>query len=85
MTKEKNRKFYKTIIQITILSEDHPVGSGMELSAINNAITDGDCSGACELIQEKQVCAGRMAKLLVEQGSDPGFFGLDEDGKEVEE
>ncbi len=85
MAKEKRRKFFKTVVQVTILSEDKPVGPNMELDQIHYAITDGDCSGDCKVVSQKQVSGKKMAMLLTEQGSDPGFFNLDENGKKLEE
>ena len=35
--------------------------------------------------KEEEVSAKDMATLLINQQSDPEFFGLDEDGNEVDE
>jgi hypothetical protein len=77
------RKFYKSIIEITVLSEDKPVES-LDLLDINYLITFGDCSGKVEIKEEKEVSPQEMARLLIEQSSEPEFFNLDEDGKDLD-
>lgn len=53
---------------------------------VANDIMDGDCSGKATTMVENQVVSGkRMAKLLQEQGSDPEFFQLDENGNDLED
>ena len=84
-TKKTKKKYWKTVIEVTVLSEDKPVGEGLELDDIHYEITEGHCSGDIVIKSQKQVCAKTMAKLLESQGSDPGFFQLDEDGKELED
>ena len=65
-------KFYRTIIQIEVLSKD-PFEC-TDLSEINYAITEGDCSGKVEIIQSEKVPPEKMAELLKSQGSDPNFL-----------
>jgi len=79
------KKYFKTIIEIEILSEDEPVGNGLSLGEINDEITQGHCSGQILTKKEEEVSAKDMATLLINQQSDPEFFGLDEDGNEVDE
>ena len=43
-------------------------------------ITDGGSSGGELTIEPQEVTAPEMARLLIEQGSDPEFFRLNEDG-----
>lgn len=76
------RKFYVTKFTVTVLSEQ-PIGDCLELRTIDSLITEGDCSGAVEQHQSKVVGGKKMAALLLEQQSDPGFFGLTEDGKDT--
>lgn len=88
------RKFYRSVVTVEILSEepfafDDSDGNGVscpKLDAISTAITSGDCSGAVDVKVHNQAVSGKqMAKLLEKQGSDPGFFRLTEDGKDLEE
>jgi hypothetical protein len=74
-----NRKFYRTVIQIEVLSEE-PLADSDNLESIYYDITEGDCSGAVKTIAVEQVNGSHMASLLNSQGSDPGFFQLTEDG-----
>jgi hypothetical protein len=78
----KKRSFYVTKFVVTVLSE-YRLTDGVELSAVDYAISDGDCSGEVEQFASKKVSAKVMAKLLKKQGSDPGFFQLTKDGKDL--
>ncbi len=73
--------FYQTMIFVQVLSEE-PLWPDMTLSEVNDAISTGECSGKI-VRTPTEVDGPTMAKLLIEQGSDPGFFGLDEQGREV--
>ncbi len=77
------RKFYRTTITLEILSE-HDIG-GLDIQQVVGEMVDGELSGRIlEWIPER--IGGRTAAmLLMKQGSDPGFFGLDEKGNEVQE
>ena len=75
------RKFYKQIIQIELLSEDVPF-EWDNLVNINDAMLT-DWSGKVEEISCDEVTPEEMAKLLIAQDSDPEFFGLDENGKDM--
>lgn len=75
------RRFYRTVVQIEILSEE-PFGNPEDLENVHYAITEGDCSGSVTILAQEQVDAARMAKLLEAQGSDAGFFRLDSEGNE---
>jgi len=74
--------FYRTVVQVEILSRgqlpEHP-----SLEYIAHEITEGDCSGTVRRTVEEQVDGPAMAGLLLEQGSDPLFLGLTEDGREA--
>jgi hypothetical protein len=80
------RKFYRHVIQVEVLSEYKIAMENMDLDNIHQIITDGDCSGMVEVKIANQVVSEKeMAELLEKQGSDPGFFNLDKDGKSTEE
>lgn len=76
------RKFYKTVIQTTVLSEE-PF-EYENLSQVNSAITAGDCSGKVETVEAKELSGKEMAQALLAQGSDPQFFQIDENGESIE-
>lgn len=78
---EEVRKFYKTILQIEVLSEDEPIDDELSLKEIDYAITEGDCSGIVKIVETVELTPEQAAKALEAQGSDPEFFGLTEDGK----
>ena len=78
------RKFYRTVVQIEILS-DEPY-EGDDLDTIHYDITEGDCSGKLgDVVSNEEVDGPTMAKLLLSQDSDPGFFDLTEDGEDTED
>ena len=72
-------KFFKTIIQIKVLSEYQPVDD-LDLRQIAHEIYDGDCVGTSEVISAKEISPSDCAEELSEMGSEPEFFGLDRDG-----
>ena len=80
------RKFYKTTITITVLSEDEPVSDDTDDFLIDLAwqIKEGDWSGKVEVTSTKELTAKQAAQALKRQGSDPEFFCLDDDGCEIE-
>lgn len=71
----EQKKYYKTTIQVEVLSEE-PLGSqsAKNLEAINYLITEGDCSGVVNVIEEKILNKIQIEKELENQGSDPNFF-----------
>lgn len=73
------RKFYRTLIQVEVLTED-PY-SPEDLSNVAEDITTGDASGTFRITKSEEVDGPTMAKLLIAQGSDPGFFSLTDDGE----
>jgi len=82
--KMTKRKFYRTVVQIEILSEEPYEGS--DLASIMYDITEGHCSGEVENIARNEEKNGKeMADLLIAQRSDPEFFQLDEEGNDTEE
>ena len=74
------KKFFKTTITIEILSEKKY--NSTDLSKIAYDITDGDCSGKVEVSSYQELTPQEAAKALLAQGSDPEFFGLDDDGND---
>jgi len=76
------RKFYRTIVHFEVLSEDAPVGDDVSLETIAAECDTGNWSGRFLDNTEEELTAPEMARALIEQGSDPEFFQLEE---EVEE
>ncbi len=75
------RKFYKTKFIITVLSET-PI-QDIGLDHLYNEVTHGDCV-LQKMDSREQIVSGKiMAKELFKAGSEPGFFRLDKDGKEM--
>lgn len=75
---------FKTVFKIEVLSEEQ-LADGIDLEQIAYQITDGPCSGLVTIESCDEVSTVEMAQLLLAQGSDPGFFMLDEDGNYTEE
>ncbi len=74
--------YHRTVIQVEVLSQE-PLGD-MALATIAEEITTGDFSGRVSTVSAVEVNGPAMANLLIGQGSDPEFFGLDQHGQEVE-
>lgn len=77
------RKFYRNVFSVEVLSEE-PLPDSMSLDAIHYEITNGDYSGRLLETVVEEVNSKRMAELLLAQGSDPEFFGLDAEGNEID-
>lgn len=75
------RKFYKTVLQVEVLSEE-PIGD-MDLEQVSHEIVEGDFSGQSIVMQTKELNGKEAAAALVEQGSDPEFFMIDEEGNDI--
>lgn len=79
------RKFYRTVVTVEILSED-PFDGTQDLEYIDWAITDGDCCGKQTVtVDNAELDGPAAAAFLVANGDDPEFFGLTEEGEDVEE
>lgn len=78
---QSKRKFYRTTIKVVVLSEE-PFDYD-DLYGVHLAITDGDCSGHYETAKSETLTAKQAAKALQAQGSDPEFFQLTDEGKDI--
>jgi hypothetical protein len=77
------RKFYRKVYQVVVLSEDE---ADDRLETIPYNVTDGpDCLHSFECVESKEMTGREMADALHDAGSEPVFFGLDDDGSEVSE
>lgn len=78
------RKFYRTVIEYEVFSEE-PIDDHASLADIAHECDHGDWSGQYIRVESKQVNGPEVAKGLQGQGSDPGFFQLDDEGNDIEE
>lgn len=76
------RKFWKTIIQVEVLSEG-PDLPPTDLNELAHLITEGECSGKVTTESVTKLNGKEAAKALQAQGSDPEFFQLTEDGGDI--
>lgn len=77
--------YYRTVIKVEVLSESPLDADMVSLDDISYFITFGNCSGLVTQESAEEVDAPTMARLLLAQGSDPEFFGLNEAGEEVQD
>jgi hypothetical protein len=75
------REFYKTVFTVTVLSEE-PLNEP-DLSDLHHMITVGDCSGVVKQTSARVLNGLQAAQALQEQGSDPEFFQITEEGEDV--
>ncbi len=75
--------FYKQTLVFEVLAEDLSDLPGGDPDKLAYAIMFGGCSGVCISSSVEEVDAQTMARLLISQGSDPGFFqGLGAGGED---
>ena len=78
-----NRKFYRTVIQIEVLS-DEPYSYG-DLADVHYSVAERQCSARCPtMLNNEEIDGKRMAELLKAQGNEPSFFKLDAEGNDTE-
>lgn len=68
--------FKRTTITLTVLSEESVLG--IELGALLEMCDTGPCVLGATDAKEDQLSDTEMSAALIEAGSDPGFFRLDE-------
>jgi len=76
------RKFYKTVYEIEVLSEEK-IPEWMSVEEIAYEITSGGCSAVFNHIKTQELTGKECAEELMNQGSDPEFFQIDENGNEL--
>jgi hypothetical protein len=77
------RKFFKTIVTVEVISEGAPMDCVTDLRDLHAAIVDGPCSGDIKITAVKELTPGKAAAELIKQGSEPEFFGLEECDQEA--
>ena len=75
---------YKTIIRFEILSEEL-IPSDASLKDIDYETMEGHSVGRFGDTTEEKLTPPQMAKALIDFGSEPSFFQLDESGNTLEE
>lgn len=75
-------KYYRTVIQVEILSNDPYEFISLEDTACD--IMNGDCSGRVNVVSVEEVNSKVMSQLLISHGSDPAFLLSDEDLEEYD-
>lgn len=78
-----DRKFYKKVIPIEVLSEE-PIPDGMEISDIALEAINGDYSMRVLPSTDTVLNGKEAADALFEQTSDPSFFQLTPEGNDTE-
>ena len=69
-----NKKYYRTVFKIEILSDEPMAGVGFNLEGLAYEISEGHCSGMF-LDEEVEECdEKRITELLENQGSDASFL-----------
>jgi hypothetical protein len=81
MAAKKRRKFFHTLITISIVSEDSHPGMEDTVADIERQITDGDWLGEISMGQPVRVSQDAVASLCRSMGSEPEFFQLDDRGR----
>jgi len=81
MAKKKARKFYKTVFELTVLSE--AVLENMSLGELSYECMEGELSGSLTTKSVNGMTAKEAADALTAQGSDPEFFQLDSEGNDL--
>lgn len=77
------RRFFRTTVTITILSEDAPLPEGASLADIGYEIESGGMSGSTQH-EFEEISAVEAARALIAQGTDAEFFRLTEHGELID-
>lgn len=80
---KSQRKFYKMIVKVTILSET-PFTGHENLKDLAEGMTDGNDVGTYEAIENKELNAAQAVEELQAVGSESGFFSLTKDGQDID-
>ena len=78
------KTIYKTKVTIEILS-DEPVNDNISLKDIQYEITDGQWSGKITHGESKPLKGKPAVKEILNHGTDPEFFFMDDKGNEIEQ
>ena len=76
-------KFYKTIIQITVISDNGPKVQNLTLTDIAYEMIQGELAGSWEITKHNAISSKQCAKELMKMNCEPDFMGLDDKGNEI--
>lgn len=79
---EKQYQYFKTTFVVEVLSRD----PGIQHMDLRQVLDDAELDTYAALLREREVkglTAVEAAQALIGQGADPSFFGLTDDGDEV--
>jgi hypothetical protein len=79
----EERKWYKTVLRVTVLSEDEPVPGGTGLEEIAREIDDGLWVGEVERESIEDLGRDRIVPELRKIGSDESFYDLTPEGQDA--
>ncbi|MAH32736.1 MAG: hypothetical protein CMG78_12145 [Marinobacter sp.] len=75
---------HRTVIEVEVLSEQ-PIPDTDSLEFIAREIIHGDWSGKWGVTGEHELSGTEAVEAIQNQGSDPQFFGIDENGDDLDE
>lgn len=79
-SKAVKRQVWQTVIKVTVLSEDGPIGDDVELKHIDYLISEGDCIGEVEIQSRQRMDPRWVRRKLLAIGNDGTFFDTEDDG-----
>jgi hypothetical protein len=81
------KKIYRTVIQYEILSDEPINDRSLDLDTIQYECTEGHWSGrGLETVIADEELTGKAAvEAIKDQGSDPEFFLMDDEGNDLDE
>ena len=78
------RKFYRTTITVTVLSEE-PIPSELNLQELAYEMDEGEYVGFYPTTNIEELDGKQMAEALVKAGSEPEFFQLNDNGDDLDD
>ena len=67
-------KYYRTLIQVEILSDD--IYDFKNLEEVAYDIDQGDCSGKSQVLKQESIDEQEMVWFCDQHGTNPTFFGI---------
>ncbi len=83
MSETQGRKFYRTLIQVEVVSEGPYDPQSIE--QLRDDIINGDCSGKWEVVESEEVSGKEVVALCATHETEPSFFRLGADGNDLTE
>lgn len=79
------RKFFKQMFTVVVLCQEEALGPDTDLEDIGRLSQDERILAVVNLNRAASVTSKEMAELLTKFNSEPAFFDLDKEGKDLEE